>query len=47
MASASWSTQEELPQWVRARDGQQAINEVIKQYLKYVAWRHQTGIRSA
>ena len=31
--------QEEPPQWVRARDGQQAITEVIKQYLKYVTWR--------
>lgn len=32
-------SQAEPPQWVRARDGQQAITEVIKRYLKYVTWR--------
>jgi uncharacterized protein (DUF433 family) len=29
----------EAPQWVRARDRQQAISEVIQQYLKFVSWR--------
>jgi uncharacterized protein (DUF433 family) len=29
----------EPPQWVRARDNQQVITEVIQEYLKYVTWR--------
>jgi uncharacterized protein (DUF433 family) len=29
----------EPPEWVRARDGQGAITEVIEQYLKFVTWR--------
>jgi uncharacterized protein (DUF433 family) len=29
----------EAPQWVRARDGQGAIAEVIGQYLKFVTWK--------
>jgi uncharacterized protein (DUF433 family) len=32
-------SQTEAPQWVRARDRQQAISEVIQQYLKFVSWR--------
>ena len=32
-------SQAEAAQWVRARDGQRAITEVIERYLKYVTWR--------
>jgi uncharacterized protein (DUF433 family) len=29
----------DAPQWVRARDGQGAIAEIIGQYLKFVTWK--------